>query len=306
MGGCSSEREVSLKSGKAIFHALQELGCHVSAIDITTSDESVIQNKFKDSQLEVAFLALHGTFGEDGTIQGILDRAGIPYTGSGVAASRSAINKILTQKILQEAGIPVPPHLFLSQDEPRDWGKIMNSLGGLPLVVKPACEGSSIGITIVADESAGLDAINEAFRYGPQILIERYIAGRELTAAILEDQPLPLVEIKPKRPFFDFTAKYQKGMSDYIVPAALGRAITQRIQNLALQAFQAIGCRDFARVDFILDGEERPYVLEINTIPGFTATSLLPMAAQEAGYSFSDLCLKIIGLAWQRKVSPVL
>ncbi|MCR4336432.1 MAG: D-alanine--D-alanine ligase [Candidatus Omnitrophica bacterium] len=296
MGGISSEREISLKSGKAVVAALQEKGYDVVALDILTAQQDEVVSLIKSVGIDLAFITLHGEFGEDGKIQSILENMGVPYTGSGVAASRIAMNKILTQALLKKHGLPVPEFRIVSCEQMLTSEVGWNPLEEFPVVVKPACEGSSIGVTIVQSQDELVAAMQEAFQYGDNILVEQYIQGREITAAILENQVLPLVEIRPKTAFFDFQAKYQKGLTDYLVPAELPENVVTKIRNVALAAFKLIGCRDFARMDFIVNSQEEVFFLEANTIPGFTGTSLLPMAAQHAGYDFPALCSKIVEL----------
>lgn len=300
MGGYSSEREISLKSGHAVFAALREAGCRVSALNIAVQEEEKIFRFIKESKIDVAFIALHGRLGEDGAIQSILEKAGIVYPGSGVKASRLAINKAKTQEILKKKNIPVAEHISLADPSQRDIDVIVRSLG-LPVVVKPSCEGSSIGISFVRQKEQLAVALATAFSYGNEVLVERYISGKELTVGILDKKPLPVVEICPKNIFFDFTSKYQSGMTEYKIPAQISPAETQRAQSVAMAAHEAIGCEDFSRVDLILDKEGNFFVLEINTIPGFTATSLLPKAARANGVDFADLCLTLIRLAYEKK-----
>ncbi len=301
MGGPSSEREISLRSGQAVLEALQKNGCQVTRFDITSAQPEEIQGLLKKNRIDVAFIALHGAFGEDGTVQLILEQEGIPYTGSGVAASQIAIDKILTQSCLKGKGIPVPQFIIGDKHDKISPDNILKDLGGLPVVVKPPTEGSSIGITVVREKEDLTKAMEEAFRFGPRILIEQFIKGRELTVGILRDDPLPVIEIRSKHEFFDFTAKYGAGLTDYLIPAPLPENIKELIQQTAIAAYNAIGCRDFSRVDIMLAEDQKPYVLEINTIPGFTSTSLLPKAAKEAGYNFTELCLKLIELAYEKK-----
>lgn len=301
MGGPSSEREISLKSGKAVYEALKAEDYQVTAIDLTTADENEVRKAIADADIDIAFLALHGKFGEDGTVQAILESMEIPYTGSGVEASRIAISKALTQKILKSKNVPVPNFLVLRRSDKISDDELLKELGGLPVVVKPDQEGSSIGVTIVRERKDLSVAIKEAFSFGPQVLVDKFIEGRELTVGILADEALPVIEIRPKEGFFDFTAKYQKGLTDYIVPAVLDEEVAARVQQAALQAYQAAGCCDFSRVDVMLDKNNVPYVLEINTIPGFTSTSLLPKAAKCRGYEFADLCVKLIKLAYEKE-----
>ena len=300
MGGYSSEREISLKSGKAVLDALQAAGYRASGLDLTAREEERILETIQTAAIDVAFIALHGRLGEDGTIQSILERAAIPYPGSGVAASRLAINKAKTQSLLKAKGIPVADFAVVINEAALDIAKILQNLT-LPLVVKPACEGSSIGIVVVREKENLEVALREAFRYGNEVLVERYLPGKELTVGILGNGALPVVEICPKNKFFDFTAKYQPGMTDYVVPAAIPRETAILAQQAAWAAHEALGCEDFSRVDIILDENGSPHVLEVNTIPGFTATSLLPKAARAAGLDFTELCLKLIRSAYEKK-----
>ena len=323
MGGYSSEREISLKSGHAVFTALREAGCQVSALDITLQEEERIFQFIKESKIDVAFIALHGRLGEDGAIQAILEKAGIVYPGSGVEASRLAINKAKTLKMLKKKNIPVADHIILARQSlsfPNaclpafggdnfetisneceiDIDSIVRSLG-LPVVVKPLCEGSSIGISFVQQKEQLAVALATAFSYGNEVLVERYILGKELTVGILDRKILPVVEICPKNNFFDFTSKYQSGMTEYKIPAQISPEETKRAQSIAMAAHEAIGCEDFSRVDLIQGKEGNPFVLEINTIPGFTAMSLLPKAARASGIDFTDLCLTLIRLAYEKK-----
>ena len=301
MGGCSSEREISFKSGKAVLTALNASGCQAHAVEINTSDERELEEILRAEKLDLAFIALHGKFGEDGTLQSLLEGLGIPYTGSDACASRMAMNKVAAQAAVAQAGVLVPPHMVMTSQAPFKNDVVWSEFGGIPLVVKPSCEGSSIGITIVSKETDLSAAMAEAFRFGDEILIEQYIDGKELTCGILEGSALPLVEIRPKNNFFDYEAKYQKGMSEYIVPAEISGQESQNIQTAALRVNEVLGCRDFVRMDFILGKDGNAYFLEANTIPGFTATSLLPMAARQAGYPFNDLCLKIARLGREKK-----
>lgn len=300
MGGCSSEREISLKSGKAVLLALQNAGCEVTDIELKTEQSGEIIEQVNRAQIDIAFLAMHGKFGEDGGIQEILEKAGIVYTGSGPAASRTAMDKIQTQTLVKKYGIPVPEFFVAYIHDPEHNQKSLLSLG-LPVVVKPSSEGSSIGVTIVRQDKDFLPALDQAFKYGPDVLVEKYVEGREITSGVLGGVPLPLVEICPKNKFFDFTAKYQKGMSDYIVPARISAKLTGQVSDLSGEIFRIVGCRDMARSDFIVDEKGGIYFLEINTIPGFTSTSLLPMAASQTGLSFADLCLTIASYAAKRK-----
>jgi len=297
MGGYSSEREISLRSGQAVAEALSLEGFRVVPIDIITDDVAKIIQQIQAVPLDVAFIALHGRLGEDGVIQGILEKLEISYTGSGVRASQMAFNKILTQKALKNAGLPVPANYCITNGESVDFKTVWNHIKSTPLVVKPACEGSSIGVHIVRHPSEWEPAFKNALSYGPQIIAEQFIKGREFTAGIFDREALPLVEIVPKSNFFSFTAKYQKGATQYICPAQIPDNLTRKIKELALNANDVLGCEGFCRVDFRVDENEQPFILEVNTIPGFTGTSLFPKAAQEAGYSFVQVCEKLLSLA---------
>lgn len=301
MGGYSSEREISLKSGKAVCDALNSSGCCAVPLDIVDKEEGRILSVLLDSQIDVAFISLHGRLGEDGTIQSILEKAGIPYTGSGVAASRMAINKISSQNLFRQNGINIPEYIALSKNDIIDVDSIFDEINSSIIVVKPACEGSSIGITFVHEKGELQPALGRAFRQGKDVLLERYIKGRELTVGILEHEALPVVEVRPCRDFFDFTAKYQDGKTEYLVPANIHPDVTSQIQDIALKVHRILGCAHFSRVDFILDENVVPYVLEANTIPGFTSTSLLPKAAGQTGIDFKQLCLKLVELAYGKK-----
>ena len=301
MGGISSEREISLKSGRAVFDALLRRGCDVVAIDITDKNsENVLAQVFKN-QIDVAFLTLHGRFGEDGTIQLILEEEGIPYTGCGVEASRRAIDKIITQTLLKENGINVASHVIVEGKKNVELSFVLEQLGRFPVVIKPSREGSSIGITIAYDEKEFKEGIDLAFGFDERILIEKYIEGREMTVGIFDEEPLPVVEICPQGDFFDFKAKYQSGTTEYVVPARLSFDVTRSLQGIALEVYKILGCSSIARVDFNVDRELNPFVLEVNTIPGFTSMSLLPKAASKKGISFEQLCLRLVELAYAKK-----
>ncbi len=301
MGGYSSEREISLRSGQGVARALADAGHTVKPIDITEEDSTKIAHTIQSAGIDVAFIALHGRLGEDGVIQNILEGLNIPYTGSGVKASQMAYNKILAQKAFKAAGLPVPEHYLITDGKNVDFKTVWAHLRSTPVVIKPACEGSSFGVHVVRHPAEWEPALKDAFSYGPQVIVEQFIKGRELTAGILGQEPLPLVEICLKANFFNFTAKYQKGLTQYICPADITESLAKKIQALALRAYQTLGCEGFSRVDLRLDDDNRPYILEINTIPGFTETSLLPKAAQVAGKSFTQICEGLIDLAYGKK-----
>lgn len=304
MGGISTEREVSLKSGKAVYAALKDRGVDAVAIDIVEGTDAEVKRLLKDSRVSVAFLALHGSFGEDGTIQSILDNMGMPFTGSAQAASQLAIDKVVSRQRFEEKNILVPRHYNMNQAVACDLKKIIRFFGGFPLVVKPSRHGSSIGITLAEDEAGFKKAIEVAFGFDENIIIEEFIAGRELTVGILEERPLPVVEIVPAAKFFDFSAKYASPDTQYIVPARIEGGVAAAAKAAGLLAHQALGCHGCSRVDIILDKLNRPIVLEVNTIPGFTATSLLPKAALAQNISFSELCLRLVRLAYEKKSRP--
>jgi len=302
MGGYSSEREISLRSGCAVADALSQEGYRVKILDILNDDVPQIIRQIQETPLDIAFIALHGRLGEDGAIQSILENLDIPYTGSGVRASQMAFNKILTQKALQGAGLPVAEHYFITDGKDVDFKTVWGYLKSTPVVVKPACEGSSIGVHIVRHPSEWDAAFKDALGYGPQVIVEQFIKGREFTAGLFDGEALPLVEICPQEKFFTFTAKYQKGATRYICPADISENLTKDIQEVSRRATETLGCEGFARVDLRLDDNERPFILEVNTIPGFTGTSLFPLAARQAGYSFLQVCEKLLDLAYGKKI----
>ncbi len=294
MGGKSSEREISLRSGKAIEASLRRQECHVVAIDL---DEKLVE-RLGHERIELVVNSLHGRWGEDGTIQGLLEILGIAYTGSGVLASAIGMNKVITKQLLSALGIPTPRYaVFRDPSAAKDRPGDLPSGFAVPVVVKPSSEGSTIGVTIVEDPQAIRAAYDEAFRYGREILVEEYIRGVEATVGILEESPLPVVEVLPKEGFYDYQSKYTKGMTTYIVPARWPEETTREVQRLALEVHRRFGCRGLSRVDFRITPDGDPYVLEINTLPGMTETSLVPMAAKAAGISYDELVAKIVRMA---------
>jgi D-alanine-D-alanine ligase len=299
MGGKSAEREISLKSGRAMEASLRRQGCTVQAIDL---DEAVAE-RLRQEKIELVVNALHGRGGEDGTIQGLLEILGIPYTGSGVLASAIGMNKVMTKRLLEACAVPTPRYAVLHSAHPaaRPSGEELPAGFSCPVIVKPSSEGSTIGVTIVASPDGIPEAYAEAFRCGEEILVEEYIRGREVTAGILEETPLPLIEIETMEEFYNYKSKYTAGTTDYIVPARLPRALAEEVQGLALRTHQGIGCRGCTRVDFRVDPDGKPFVLEINTVPGMTETSLLPKAAAAAGISYDQLVAKIVRSAIQRE-----
>lgn len=299
MGGPSSEREVSLKSGKAVYDNLKAANFNVVAIDIKTADLVENIRLIKSNKIDCAFIALHGHYGEDGQIQGLLDILDIPYTGSSMLASKLAMDKIASRQVLEVHGLFVPRYKVVEKISYN-----VNSLSrlrfGFPWVIKPATNGSSIGLSII-DSRAQLDkAIDGAFVYDDKVLIEEYIKGRELTVGILRGRALPVVEIVPKNRFFDFEAKYSYGLTDYIVPAQLDERVSRDLQAVALKVHKLLGCSGCSRVDIILDQDSSPYVLELNSIPGLTPTSLLPKAAHTLGIDFTNLCIELLTTAYEK------
>jgi D-alanine-D-alanine ligase len=294
LGGPSTEREVSLRSGAAVARALASLGHKVQEVD--PSDE-----KWKLPRgTDVVFLALHGTYGEDGTVQRRLEELGALYTGCGPEASRVGFDKFLTKQRCVAAGVPTARFLLVESAAaswPMGWDP--------PVVLKPVRQGSSVGLQFVDRVSDWSKSLAEAMRYDSQVLMEEKIVGRECTVGILDDAPLPLVEVRPKAGIYDYQTKYSVGSTDYFCPAAFDEAATARIQSAGLNAFKAIGGRDYSRVDVIVLPSGEPIVLEVNTLPGMTETSLLPKAAAAAGISYAQLCQRMVDLALRRKANVV-
>lgn len=299
MGGPSSERDISLKSGQAVLGALMKAGLDAVSIDIPSANVKEVTDLIKSFSIGCAFVALHGRFGEDGQIQRILDTLKIPYTGSEAMACKIAIDKIACHEIFEVNGIAVANY------KPLHKGFFtMNMVQELPfpypVVVKPATQGSSIGLSVV-DRYADLEkAINAAFRLDENVLIEQFVPGRELTVAILDNAALPVIEIVPKNRVFDFESKYQAGAAEYILPARLEAAQASKVQEVALTAHRMLGCSGFSRVDLILTADNVPVMLEVNAIPGLTEFSLVPKAAQLAGISFEQLCIRSLELAYEK------
>ncbi len=289
MGGLSQEREISLKTGKTILKALSEKEYNACPIDV---GHDIVETLIRE-RIESAFLALHGRFGEDGTVQGMLELMRIPYTGSGILASALAMHKIMSKKVFLSEKIPTPPfevfHRREIEKEP-----LRNFSLSLPVVVKPAREGSTIGVSIVRTEEEGIPALRKAAKYDEEILVEAFMKGKEITVGILDDLPLPIIEIAPKSGFYDYHSKYTKGETQYIIPARVAREKYLYAQEVALKAFQALGCCGFARVDLMTDENENPFVIDVNTMPGMTETSLFPRAAAFAGIAFEDLAERIL------------
>lgn len=295
-GGISEERDISLLSGEQVYYSLKKANINSIRLDIYTDDEKIIKKMIQESRIDIAFVALHGRFGEDGQIQRVLEDLNIPYTGSDPYASFLAMNKIASKRIFLEKNIPTPPFYFLENKK-----KTKINLK-FPVVVKPYFSGSSIGVSIVKKEEDLNEALKKAFYWGEKVIIEKYIEGRELTVGILEEKALGVVEIKYKDDFFNFHTKYGEGKTEIIAPAQLEESIYKKVQKIALSAHKALGCRDFSRVDIRLDKNGNPFVLEVNSIPGLTSHSLLPLSAKCCGISFDELIKKMIILALRRKV----
>ena len=289
-GGKSAEREVSLKSGAMVLAALKAKGVDAHAFD--PRDRSL--DALAAERFERVFIALHGRYGEDGTMQGTLELLGIPYTGSGVLASALAMDKWRTKLLWQAAGVPTPPYVMLTRET--DFRAVADHLG-LPIMVKPANEGSSIGMSKVRRAQDLEEAFALAVNYDDVVIAEKFVEGTELTGGILGDIALPLIRLETPRDFYDYEAKYLADDTRYIVPCGLAADKEREVQELGLAAFRTLGCRGWGRVDLMLDREGRPWFLEVNTSPGMTDHSLVPMAARHAGIPFEELCVRILGMA---------
>ncbi|MBU6390813.1 MAG: D-alanine--D-alanine ligase [Planctomycetes bacterium] len=312
MGGISPEREISLRSGNAVARALKGAGFNVSCVDV--KDEKI--EELDHVEVDAAFIALHGYFGEDGGVQQLLESKGIPYTGSGINASKLAMDKLATKKCFIKAGLKTPDYITITefQELAEVRHEIINL--GLPVILKPTRNGSSIGISIIKDINDLSLCLEKAFEFGYELLVEKYIQGREFTVGILDDKALPIIEIKPATEFFNYEAKYKDDRTRYLIIETtleengivsdnlssvgfLSSSLYRKAQTLALSAHRTLGCKGFSRVDILFDDRDNFYLLEVNTIPGFTEKSLLPKAAKAAGVSFTSLCEKIVDLAFQ-------
>jgi D-alanine-D-alanine ligase len=287
LGGKSAEREVSLKSGGMVLKALRAKGIDAHPFDPKERDFAALEKE----RFERVFIALHGRFGEDGTVQGILEWLGIPYTGSGVLASALAMDKLRTKRIWTAEGLPSAPHAALTRESNL---KAATRALGLPLFVKPAREGSSVGMSKVKRAGDLEEAFALAVNYDPVVIAEKFIDGPELTVAILGEEALPVIRIETPREFYDYEAKYIANDTRYLIPCGLPKAKEKQIQAMCLKAFKALGCSGWGRVDLMLDRRGKPYLLEINTAPGMTDHSLVPMAARAVGITYEDLCVKIL------------
>ena len=277
MGGISSEREISIKTGEAIYNALIKKGYNAVKIDV---NENFLKNLY-NYKFDIAFIALHGKYGEDGIMQGILEFAQIPYTGTSVMGSAVSMNKVITKRIFQSLGI-LTPNFWFNKEEIK-----------YPVVVKPVAEGSTIGISIVNEEKDLKNAFNEAKKYSDKIFFEEYIKGQEITVSVLCGRALPVIEIRPKKGFYDYESKYTKGMTEYILPAQINKEIEDKVKYESELIFRELDCRGAIRVDYIVK-DNSAYALEVNTIPGMTPTSLLPKAANFIGLSFEDVVEEIL------------
>ncbi|WP_224553959.1 D-alanine--D-alanine ligase [Pectobacterium versatile] len=297
LGGTSAEREVSLLSGQAVLAGLKEAGINAHAVD--TRDVSV--TTLKEEGFTKIFIALHGRGGEDGILQGVLEFLGLPYTGSGVMASALTMDKLRTKQVWQAVGLPVSPYVALDRRQYSETAA--NALLakfthlGLPLIVKPSREGSSVGMSKVNTLSELPAALEEAFRHDDDILVEKWLSGPEYTVAILGDEVLPSIRIQPAGTFYDYEAKYLSDDTQYFCPSGLPDEQEQALAGLAMAAYRAVGCCGWGRVDFMLDSDGAFYLLEVNTSPGMTSHSLVPMAARQRGLTFSQLVVEILGLA---------
>ena len=298
-GGTSGEHEISQASGDGAQTALEEAGFKVTRLDPANKEDLKL---LLDEPFDVVFLCLHGKGGEDGTIQGMLDLIGIPYTGSGVFASATAINKGRAKVMYKDAGIPIIPGVNLNVKDEVDV-EAVKAVVGIPCVVKPATEGSSLGLRIVKEEEELPEALEYVFSVDENIVVEKFVAGTETTVAILGNEKLealPVIEIVPlAADTYDFESKYAPGGCEHVIPARIDDDITLKLQELAKKAHLALGCRGVSRTDFIIDEKGDPWILETNTIPGMTATSLLPDTARVAGYTFPELCTKLVEYAME-------
>lgn len=300
-GGISSEREISLLSAQQVYESLCRKNIEAVLIDIDTSAKDRVAALVTAGRIDLAFIALHGEFGEDGSIQKIMEELNIPYTGSGPESSFLAMDKIASKRIFAEQDIRSPEFTVVEKDRP------VCDRSDFPLVVKPYFGGSSLGISIAGDRSQLDQALTQAFVYGDIVLVEKYIPGREFTVGILEHQPLGVVEIVPRQGWYDFTAKYSDGMVDFIAPAQVDAGLYRRLQEYALASHRALGCRHFSRVDILTDIDQNAYVLEVNSIPGLTSHSLLPLSARCCGIGFDELIMRMVALSVpdkKEKVAP--
>jgi D-alanine-D-alanine ligase len=294
MGGLSSEREVSMNTGRGVHRALAGRGWDARALEWAEGTDLVALLR----DVDVVWIALHGTWGEDGCVQGLLECLRRPYTGSGVLSSALAMDKVQSKRLFDLAAIPTPRWAVLG---PKDDPAPLAASFGFPCVIKPAREGSTVGVTIVKDPGEVADATALARRCHGDTLVEAFIAGREASVGILDDEVLGSVEIRPRRAFYDYAAKYQSGDTEYLVPPSFGADVDGPCQEAALRAYRILGCKGHARVDVRIDDQGRPFVLEVNTLPGMTGTSLLPKIAAHRGMDYATLCERILASAGLRE-----
>ncbi len=296
MGGWNSEREVSLRSGEAVYNALVELGYKATKINF---DRNIVV-KLNEVNPDIVFNALHGRYGEDGRIQGLLDILNIPYTHSGIVAAAISMDKVLTSKICSTVGVLSPPFAFIKKGDDENNNKIIFEKIGKPFVIKPINEGSSVGVQVIL-ENMPFDLASFDWRYGDEMIVEKYIAGQEVQVAIMDNKALGAIEVRPKKLFYDYECKYSAGMTDYIMPAEIPTDKYQELLDLALKVHKVIGCSGVNRIDFILNnkngGDGKFYFLEVNTHPGFTATSLVPKIAKYQNISFNDIVEYLVSSA---------
>lgn len=302
MGGWSPEKKISMMSGKGVVEGLKKAGMKALPMVLTTADknEKRLEKKLKAAKLDAVFIALHGGFGEDGTLQALLDKWSIPYTGSGALACGLAMHKGCSKLVFEANCIPTAPWQALHKSLGRaKWPKEIKL--GLPLVVKPADVGSSIGMTIVKKKEALAKAVLKAFKYSQWAILEKFIPGVEVTVAVMGERALPVIEIVPKNEFYDFDAKYTPGHSDHVIPARIPAKSAQKVKAYAVKAGKAMGCEGYYRVDFIIPKKGEPQILEVNAAPGMTVTSLVPDAARAAGIAFPMFLKTVIGMAMKKK-----
>ena len=296
LGGTSSERKVSLRSGEAIYRALTGLGFDVVKLDPARKG---FEQLIRRAGIKVAFIALHGSGGEDGTVQSVLERLRIPFTGSGAWASALAFDKHRSKKYFQQFQIQTPRYSIITR---RNWKSVMREWA-FPLIVKPLQEGSSIGVRMIKTEKEKQRIIPFLLKQYSQLIVEEFICGREFSVPILDGEALPVTEIKSKRAFYDYKAKYTRGLTDYFVPAPIPKKVARKLQATVKKAYACMGLRDLARGDMMMNQDGNAYLLEMNSIPGFTETSLLPKAAQKIGIEFSELCTRLLQMASRRMES---
>ncbi|WP_367680226.1 D-alanine--D-alanine ligase [Candidatus Fukatsuia anoeciicola] len=297
LGGVSSEREISVLSGKAILASLRQGGINAHAVD----SKEVTVMKLKQLEFDKVFIALHGRAGEDGSLQGVLEFLGLPYTGSGVLACALAIDKLRSKLIWQALGLPIAPYISLNRQQFTtillNDIKLLTKHLDFPLIIKPNREGSSIGISKVTQDNELLPALKEAFYYDDEILIEKWLSGSEFTIAILGNEILPSIRIQTSAMFYDYNAKYISNNTEYFCPSGLDQDEEQQLARLAKQAYQALGCSGWGRIDIMRDSDGTFYLLEVNTSPGMTNHSLVPIAARQYGLNFTQLVMRILMLA---------